>query len=477
MVELESPGHTARVDVAIVGAGISGLAAAYELHRHGLTVTVLEKQARPGGVIITERLGGFLIDAGPDSLLVQKPAAPELCRELGIWDRLQPTRLPRTAFVYRGGALHAIPEASILGFPTRLWPLVTSSLFSPSAKLRMAREVFSRPRQPGQDESIAAFVHRHFGREAVDYIAEPLLAGIHAGDVDRLSIGASFPRLVEAEASHGSIIRAFATRGHRGTRDGVFRSLPGGLGELVDAVVSHLPGGTVRCGTSVHKIEPGPQPRVHQDRHGSIEARAIVLATPAWAIAALVQPFDDELARMCCAIPYWSTATVFLGYPTAAVGHPLRGTGFVVPRREGLTITAGTWVSSKWAERAPADQVLLRAFLGGARDPHAVDRSDAELVAAAEQDLGAILRIQGRPTIARVYRWHRASPQQEVGHIAHMARIDRQLARWPSLFITGTGLRGVGIPDCIADARATARTVAETLQKTEAGRRKPEFTA
>jgi len=477
MVELESPGHAARVDVAIVGAGISGLAAAYELHRHGLTVRVLEKQARPGGVIITERLGGFLIDAGPDSLLVQKPAAPDLCRELGIWDRLQPTQLPRTAFVYRGGALHAIPEASILGFPTRLWPLATSSLFSPSAKLRMAREVFSRPRQRGEDESIAAFVQRHFGREAVDYIAEPLLAGIHAGDVDRLSIGASFPRLVEAEASHGSIIRAFATRGHRGTRDGVFRSLPGGLSELVDAVVSHLPEGTVRCGTSVHTIEPGPHPRVHQDPHGFIEARAIVLATPAWAAAALVQPFDDELARMCCAIPYWSTATVFLSYPTAAVGHPLRGTGFVVPRREGLTITAGTWVSSKWAERAPADQVLLRAFLGGARDPHAVDRSDAELVAAAEQDLGAILRIQGRPTIARVYRWHRASPQQEVGHIAHMARIDRQLARWPSLFMTGTGLRGVGIPECIADARATARAVAETLQKTEAGRQGPEFPA
>jgi oxygen-dependent protoporphyrinogen oxidase len=463
-----------RVDVAIVGAGISGLSAAYELHLRGLTFRLLEKQPKPGGVIVTEHLDGFLLDAGPDSLLVQKPAAPELCRELGISDRLVATERPRTAFVYRGGALHAIPDASILGFPTRLWPLVTSSLFSPSAKLRMAIEVFSRPRQSGNDESIASFVQRHFGREAVDYIAEPLLAGIHAGDVDQLSIGASFPRLVEAEATHGSIIRAFATRPARNGGDGVFRSLPGGLGELVEAVISRLPAGTLRCGGLVQRIEPGELMRVYQGEHGVIDARAVVLALPAWATASLVQPFDEELAGMCCSIPYWSTATVFLAYPAAAVGHRLHGTGFVVPRREGLTITAGTWVSSKWPKRAPEGHVLLRAFLGGARDPQAVERSDAELVSSAERDLGAILHIHARPSLARVYRWHRASPQQEVGHAKRMAEIDRRLARWPRLFITGTGLRGVGIPDCIADGRATARAVAQELRRTEEGRQKLE---
>jgi oxygen-dependent protoporphyrinogen oxidase len=471
MAELARDEPPLRVDVAIVGAGISGLAAAYELHLRGLSFRVLEKQPRPGGVIVTERFDGFLVDAGPDSLLVQKPAAPELCRELGISDRLVATEPPRTAFVYRGGALHAIPEASILGFPTRFWPLVTSSLFSWSAKLRMARELFSRPRQPEADESIASFVQRHFGREAVDYIAEPLLAGIHAGDVDHLSIRASFPRLVEAEATHGSIIRAFATRPSKNRSDGVFRSLPGGLGELVDAVISRLPEGSLRCGGLVQRIEPAALTRVYQAEYGVIEARAIVLALPAWATASLVQPFDEDLARMCCGIPYWSTATVFLAYPVAAVAHPLHGTGFVVPRREGLTITAGTWVSSKWPKRAPEGQVLLRAFLGGARDPQAIERSDAELVAAAERDLGAILHIRARPSLARVYRWHRASPQQEVGHVARMAEIDRRLTQWPSLFITGTGLRGVGIPDCIADGRATARAVAMELRRTEDGRR------
>jgi oxygen-dependent protoporphyrinogen oxidase len=170
---------------------------------------------------------------------------------------------------------------------------------------------------------------------------------------------------------------------------------------------------------------------------------------------------------MCCRIPYWSTATVFLAYPAEAVRHPLHGTGFVVPRREGLSITAGSWVSSKWPKRAPEGHVLLRAFLGGARDPQAVDRSDAELVSAAERDLGAILHIRARPSLTRVYRWHRASPQQEVGHVERMAAIDRHLAKRPSLFITGTGLRGVGIPDCIADGRATARAVAMELRRTE----------
>jgi oxygen-dependent protoporphyrinogen oxidase len=454
------------LDVAIVGAGISGLSAAYELQQRGLITCVLESRDRPGGVVLTERIDGFLVDAGPDSLLVQKPAAIELCRELGLADRLFPTKQPRTAYVYRGGALHPIPEASILGFPTRLWPLATSSLFTTRAKLRMAREVFSRPHTSQKDdESIGAFVGRHFGSEAVEYVAEPLLAGIHAGDVDRLSMRAVFPRLVEAEARYGSIIRAFAGRtgGERG--DGAFRSLPGGIGELVGALISRLREGTVRCGGRVHAIEWGEQVRIHQEHHPSVGARALVLAVPAWAAASLLQPIDSSLAHLCDAIPYWSTATVVLAYPREAVAHPMRGTGFVVPRTAGLTITAGSWVSSKWPHRAPDGQVLLRAFLGGARDPHAVERGDSELSAAVERDLSGILRIHGKPTFTRVYRWYRASPQPEVGHLKHMAEIDRRLTRWPRLAISGTGFRGVGIPDCVGDARATAAALAERLGK------------
>lgn len=451
------------IDVAIVGAGISGLSAAYELQTRGLTTCVLESRDRPGGVILTEQIAGFVVDAGPDSLLVQKPAALELCRELGLAEHLFPTKLPRTAYIYRGGRLHPIPEASILGFPTRLWPLATSSLFTTGAKLRMAREVLARPQTRNVDESIAAFVRRHFGGEAVEYIAEPLLAGIHAGDVDRLSIRAAFPRLVEAEARHGSIIRAFAGRAGNGRGDGAFRSLPGGIGELVQAIVAKLPPATVRCPGRVHAIDVGDMMHVHQEHHPSIAARAVLLAMPAWAVAPLVKPIDGILANLCDGIPYWSTATVVFAYPREAVAHPMRGTGFVVPRKEGLTITAGSWVSSKWPQRAPETHVLLRAFLGGARDPGAVERSDAELTMAAGRELGAILGIRGQPAFTRVYRWHRASPQQEVGHLRRMAEIDQRLSHWPRLAITGTGLRGVGIPDCIADARATARAIAEEL--------------
>ena len=453
----------AELDVAIVGAGVSGLAAAYELHRRGLSVRLVERRERPGGVILTEHAHHFVVDAGPDSLLVQKPAAVDLCRELGLAERLLPTSQPRTAFIYRAGVLHAISDVSVLGFPTRLWPLATSSLFSPGAKVRMAREVLCRPRASAEDESIASFVGRHFGREAVEYIAEPLLAGIHAGDVDRLSIRATFPRLVEAEASRGSIIRTFAGRG--GPEAG-FKSLPGGMGELVDALVARLPDRAIRYGAAAARVElgAGAGASVVLDGGERVAARAVILATPAWSAAPLVERLDTDLARRCATIRYWSTAIVALAYTRSAVRHPLQGTGFVVPRREGLTITAGSWVSSKWPHRAPEGQVLLRAFLGGARDPDAVGRSDADLVGAAAGDLGAILSIRGEPTLTRVYRWHRSSPQQEVGHLALVAEIDRSLARLPGLFLTGTGLRGVGIPDCIADARAVATAAAGQLQ-------------
>jgi len=449
------------VDVVVVGAGITGLSAAYELGRRGFTVRVLDARDRPGGVILTERVDGLLIDAGPDSLLVQKPAALELCRELGLADRLFPTNLPRTAYIYRAGRLHPIPEASILGFPTRLWPLATSSLFSARGKLRMAREIWSWPRQSDADESIASFVRRHFGDEAVDYVAEPLLAGIHAGDVDRLSIRAAFPRLVEAEARGGSIIRAFAARPR--SHDGAFKSLPGGIGELVAALVSALPDDTGGYGAPVDRLDLTPEVRVHQRGRAPLTARAALLAVPAWAAAPLVQPFDAELAALCDGIPYWSTATVVLAYARDEVPHPMLGSGFVVPRKEGLTITAGSFVSSKWPQRAPREQALLRAFLGGARDPDAVDRSDESLIGAAVGDLSAVLGIRHPPSLTRVYRWRRASPQQEVGHLARVARIDERLARLPGLFLSGTGVRGVGIPDCIADGRATAARIAEAL--------------
>ena len=448
----------ADVGVAVVGGGISGLAAAYELHLRGVGHVVLESSARIGGVIRTERVDGFTIDGGPDALLAQKPAALDLCRELGLGDRLLPTLPPRTAYVLRGGQLHALPEGSVLGIPTRLRPLGATRLLSAAGKARVAMDLLLPGGAPAgrDDESIASFFERRFGREAVDYIAEPLLAGIHAGHADRLSIHALFPRLVEAERTHGSVIRALAADRTAGrTPDGPFRSLPGGVGELADALGGALPREVLRTGAGVRELR-GPAPyRLRLAGGETVTARQVVLAVPAHTAAALVRPLDPQLAELCGGIAHTSTATVTLGYPRDAIRHDLRGTGFVVPRVErGVSVMAATWVSSKWPDRAPPGQALLRGFVGGVRDGAALDRSDGELIDAVHRDFARLLDIHGRPSLARVYRWPRLNPQYEVGHLKRLDAIDARLHRLPGIHLVGAGFRGVGIPDCIAQGRA-----------------------
>ncbi len=447
-------------DVVIVGAGIAGLAAAFELRGRGLSVRVLERAARPGGVIVTEQFDGWTIDSGPDSLLVQKPAAVTLCRELGIADRLIPTLMPRTAFVLREGQLHAIAEGSFLGFPITLGALARSRLFSLAGKARMAGEVLTPRRAADEDESIAAFVGRRFGREAVDYLADPLLAGIHAGDVDRLSIRALFPRLVDAERRSGSVIRALRALHVRPSPQGAFVSLPGGTGELVDTLASALAPGHVITDARVTGLSRSATYSIDSTA-GPLRARSIVLAVPAYVTGSLLRPIDPALADLCEAVPYASTATVAFGYRREQVSHPLRGTGFVVPRTEGLALLAGTWVSSKWPGRAPDGHVLLRGFLGGGRDPHRLEGGDQELLTAAQKELGDLLGISGPPLFTRLYRWTRQSPQYEVGHLQRVTDIERRLTALPGLFVTGSGFRAIGIPDCISDGRATAARAAD----------------
>lgn len=449
----------ASVDVAVVGGGIAGLAAAYELHRRGLQVRVLESAPRPGGVILTERFDGWVVDAGPDSLLVQKPAAVALCRELGIADRLVSTLLPRTAFVMRDGRLHPIVEGSFLGFPVRFGALAQSSLFTWGGKLRMACEVVVPRGAPAEDESIAAFVRRRFGGEAVDYLAEPLLAGIHAGDVERLSMRALFPRLLEAERQAGSVIRAFRALHVKPAPQGAFVSLPGGIGELVDALVGALPRGTIMVSSRVGEVARTGTFVIDSDA-GRVDASALILSVPAYVSANLLRGIDTGLAGLCDGVAYASTATVAFGYRREQVRHPLAGTGYVVPRVERHPLLAATWVTSKWPRRAPEGHVLLRAFLGGGRDPHRLDRGDDELVATARQALEDTLDIDGDPVFARLFRWTRQSPQYEVGHLERVAAIEQRTASIPGLFLAGSGFRAIGIPDCIADGRGTAARAA-----------------
>jgi protoporphyrinogen/coproporphyrinogen III oxidase len=445
--------------VAIVGAGITGLTAAYELHLRGIRSVVLEASPRPGGLILTERVDGCTIEAGPDSILASKPAAMELVRALGLEAQVQHVRTPG-AFVLRGHRLFRLPSPSLLGIPQTWRALAAYDLLPLRARARMLVEPFVPRSRSEDDESVASFFRRRFGNAAVDLIAQPLLGGIHAGDIEQLSMASLFPRLVEIERTHGSVLRA--PRDKSGGRP-TFASLAGGMGTLVRALEAHLQPGTIRYDAPVETIESG----LRGFRLRAEEARVIILAAPAPAAAALLRPLDTRAADLCAAVPYVSTASVALAFPRAAVRHPLRGTGFVVARRHSaLRITACTWVSSKWEGRAPDDTALLRAFIGGAHDPDAVSLPDDELAAIVRHDLGRVLDIAAEPSITRVYRWPRAGAQHLVGHLSRVAEIERRLSD-RGIFVAGSGFRSVGIPDCVADARRVAIEAAEFLRSAQ----------
>ena len=450
------------LDVAVVGGGIAGLSAAYELIQQGRRVRVLESTGRPGGVILTERFDGWTVDAGPDSLLTQKPAAVALCRELGLTARLHPTLKPRTSFVLRDGRLHQLAEGSFLGFPLSATALARSSLFSWPGRIRMGLEPFIARRTDPAEESIGAFVQRRFGHEAAAYLADPLLAGIHAGDADRLSARALFPRLVGAEAQSGSVLRAFRQLRTAPAADGAFVSLPGGTGELVERLVAALPADTVACGVAVQSLSREGGVFVLRTSLGEpVRAHAVILAVPAYVAGQLLAGLAPDTAALCGQVRYSSTATVALGYRRDQIRHPLNGSGFLVPKAEGSPLLAGTWVSSKWPGRAPEGHVLMRAFFGGGRDPRRLDQSDAELTSLAHEHMSLHSGISGAPLFSRIYRWTNRSPQFEVGHTARVAAIEQGLARIPGLFVAGSGFRAIGIPDCIADGRAMAAQAAQ----------------
>ena len=454
------------VDVAVIGGGIAGLAAAYELQLRGLDVRLLEASSRLGGVVRTDRFDGWVVDAGPDALLVQKPAAVDLCRELGLGDRLISTKLPRTAYVLRDGRLRPLVEGSFLGFPVGVGALARSSLFTWRGKLRMACEV-AVPRAHEGDESIASFTRRRFGKEALDYLAEPLLAGIHAGDAERLSMQALFPRLADAERRAGSVLRSLRALHVRPSPQGAFVSLSGGLGELVDTLSLALRPGAVRLSTSVTELRRAGVFTV-KAQDAPVRAHAVILSVPAYAAAGLLRGVDTTLAALCDAVPYASTATVAVGYRRDQIRHPLDGSGFVVPRVEGSPLLAATWVTSKWPGRAPDGYALLRGFLGGGRDPHRLDRTDEELIRVTRDALADTLGIEGDPVVTRLSRFPRQSPQYEVGHLQRVASIEERLASVPGLFLAGSGFRAIGIPDCIADGRGTAARAAAFVATTHA---------
>ena len=456
--------------LVVVGGGIAGLTAAHravEISREretALELTVLEARDRLGGTIETEHAGGFLVETGPDSFLSEKPWGLALCRRIGLESRLVGTddRF-RRVFVWFGKRLHPVPDGFQLLAPTRLTPFITSSLFSWPGKLRMALDVIL-PRGGGGDESLGAFVRRRLGREALERIAQPLVAGIYTADPDELSLLATMPRFVELERRERSLIvglwkasRKAPAASTSGARWSLFVSLAGGMGELIAALASRLPSDAVRLKHRVGGIERrGVQWRVTTEEAGAIDADAVIVATETHAASRLLRYVDPPLATLLEMIPYASSATVSLGYRRADVPHPLDGFGFVVPRAEHRDLLACTFSSVKYPGRAPERHVLIRCFVGGALNAAALERSDDEIVERVRRELGEALGITAAPMLTRVARHPASMPQYAVGHLTTVETIERRLAAIPGLLLAGGGYRGVGIADCVRSGEAAA---------------------
>jgi oxygen-dependent protoporphyrinogen oxidase len=470
--------------VVIVGGGITGLATAHALMsgaratKRTMNITLLESSSRLGGNIITERRDGFTLDGGPDSWVSSKPQATALARGVGLGDELVSTlEAFRRVYVAWDGELHAVPEGLVLAVPTRIMPVLRSGLFSWRAKVRMGLEplVPRHKSQGDEDESIASFVSRRLGREVCERLAAPLLGGIFAGDAGDLSIRATFPQFVEMEEKHGSLIRAMR-RTPRGAaaKNGVappsaFTSLRGGMGTVVDALETSLAGLDLRVGQRARKLArlPSGDARgryaIEMEDDSTRYADDVVLALPAHASARILEDIDVALSNELDAIPYVSTATVFLAFKKSDVSHALDATGFIVPKSLGRPMLAATWVTSKWDARAPAGQVLMRVFFGGTSGQGTLAKDDASLAALAQSELGALMGgLHAKPIFTRVFRFDRASAQPLVGHLGRMRRVRSGLERLPGVFVVGGGLDGIGIPDCVRQAGDVAiRILAE----------------
>lgn len=469
--------------IVIVGGGISGLAAAHrlvELNAEKGTsheIVLLEAGPRLGGCIATERVNGFLVEAGPDSFISEKPWALRLCERLGLGSRLISTnRDHQKVYVVYRGSLQPIPEGFFLLAPTRLWPLVRTPLFSWRGKLRIALELFLPRGGMDGDESLASFVRRRFGAEVLERVAQPLLGGIYAADSEKLSLRATMPRFLEMERSSRSVIRAMWRDERRRARDrregsgarwGLFLTLPDGIHELVEAIAGRLPAGSVRFGAEVEGLVWDAAKKswtVMMNRAARLEADGVILATPAYVSGKILSPVASGLAGELKAIPYSSTATVSLAYREEAIPHKLDGFGLVSPASEGRTIIACTFSSIKYPGRAPEGCVLLRAFVGGALQPDLFEQDDQNLELTVRRELAWLLGIGAGPLFCRIHRHPLSMPQYHLGHEERIRRVEAELGKLPPLFLAGNGYHGVGIADCVHSGEEAAEKIMERLR-------------
>jgi oxygen-dependent protoporphyrinogen oxidase len=465
--------------IAIIGGGISGLSAAFALEKYrraglSLEYVLFESSSRLGGVLVTERVDGCLVEAGPDSFLTEKPWASDLCREVDLGDQLIGSNdADRKTYILVKGRLVVIPDGLMFMIPTKITPTVLSPLFSARAKMRMAREWFHPPRKADADETVASFVERHYGPEMVDRLADPLLSGVYGGEASQLSVRAVLPRFAEMEAQYGSLGRAMlAARekmalASKAPARPLFTSLKDGMQQLVDAVVSRLPASALHVKSPVQRVQRQDSGWVVSAGFASDQFDAVILATPAQAAAEVAGMASADLASELLGIQYTSSVTVNLGYDGSVRTALPPGFGFLVPRGEGKRMLAATFVHNKFPHRASEDRALLRCFIGGARNERVLQASDEEIVGVVREELHQIIKLTADPLFTRVYRWKGAMAQYGVGHLERLQRIESLLEQLPGLSLAGNGYRGIGVPDCVRSGSEAANKILIAVGLTE----------
>jgi len=466
--------------VIVIGGGIAGLAAAHRLTElataksQSIDIKLLEASSRLGGAICSTRVGDFLVEAGPDSFITEKPWALKLCERIGLTPRLVSTQSAyQQIFIVHDGKLVALPEGFFLLAPTRLWPFIQTPLFSWAGKLRMASELLLPRGELNGDESLGAFVRRRFGAEALERVAQPLVGGIYASDPDQLSLSATMPRFKEMERKNRSVIYAmWAAQRQRaktatsaetgsGARWSLFVTLAGGMQELVDGLARRLPNGSVQlnCAARELKCHSDGTWRVAMGSEEIIEADAVILAAPAFRASDLLLPIDNSAAAELKAISYASTATVSLAYRRKDFPQAPNSFGFVVPAIERRKIMACTFSSLKYPGRAPEDCILLRAFVGGSLQAELFDQKDADMEQTVRGELASLLGVSAAPIFSRIWRHPNSMPQYHVGHDARVSRIEAALKNFSTLALAGSAYHGVGISDCVRTGEEAAGKV------------------
>ncbi len=465
--------------VAIVGSGVSACACAVALKEKGIDFTLFEKESQPGGKLLTEKLDGFLVEGGPDSFLPEKYWTVDLIRKVGLEDELLCSNDEfKGTYIYSGGRLHRLPEGVMLMVPTMITPLLKSSLISWPGKIRMGLEFFLPRKKDNVDESLAQFVTRRLGKECLEKIAEPLVAGIHTSNPDNMSILAIFPRFVEMERKHGSLIKGMLAALKKmppadpsKRKMTYFMSLKEGMQQLTDTCLAAI--GRERIKTSseitrVQKVGNGYR-LVLRGKEGQGELfheRAelfdeVVLTTPAYVTSELVRDMDAELSTRLLAMEWSSTATISIAFRKEDIKVKLPGFGFIVPKVENRRINATSWSSIKWSFRAPDDYLLLRSFVGGGHHEELVFEDDAKLVSIVIDELRSIAGIDATPVFSKVYRWVKGMPKYTVGHLERLAVIDELKASHPGLHLIGCSYRGIGIGDCVKSGFDAAAEIAK----------------